>query len=121
VRVIGEEALALRQGDRVRFDLPDVFEFRLRNGDQTMRDLENGLVDDAQSGIVEQVVTLIDGSRQGVFQRGDDVVGAILADGAEQSLKITAFDGNRAGGKQAANRALAEGSAAALEGDSRRT
>ena len=95
-RMPGEEALALRQRHRVRLDFANILERRSGDGDQTVRNRQYDFIDDAQAGFVQQVVALVDGAGQRVFEGSDDVLGAALADGAEQVLELPALDRNYA-------------------------
>ena len=120
VRLLGEEALALRERDRVRLDGLDLFERGAGAADEEVTDGDDDLRGDAERAVEQQVVRAVDGAGERVLGGREREVGRALFRSGEERLEGRARDERHALAQELHGRLLAEGPALALEGDARR-
>ena len=87
VRMGGEEAFALRQGHGMRSDGAKIGERCAGAADEVMLDGQDRFRGNGESAFQKKVIDAHDGSRQGVFDRGQECVGGTLIDGAKGGIE----------------------------------
>src|ERR1700728_3677768 len=85
-----EELLALREGDRMRFNDGELVKGRSRDGDQVVHDRYHHFRQYIQIAFHQQIEGSVDRTRETIFDRREQIVGHAVANGAESGLKSRA-------------------------------